>query len=326
MKYPFKIFKFFRKNGISGYLTEKIFNTRCGGNSVLDEAFRKQQLNEELLKIVTDPDLSDDQKRRLLRQVSNGVLDSSLKNARTWDNSPYRRMIIQCAEHPFYSQVKRKSIFVVSSVPMFGELQRGALTRALGQSTHPFTFGTYMGLALPVLCTASILEMVVPFEPLKCGCRVIKISCGAPVIILGCAVDWVTAPFEKWRFGQPLPADTQGMMGTLPAARDIDTLDDLLDLKKKLGIPAPNIDDINEETKKLLGTLFEGEDLSGDSMLEAMCEIDREFGIKTVGDLGNSNSQDFCPRFEEDNVFNQNSSLKKPTTMPSFNPGPLLGP
>ena len=117
-------------------------------------------------------------------------------------------MVLQCADHPIYSQIKRKSVFVISSVPMFGELKRGALTRALGQCTHPFTFGTYLGLALPAMCTASILEMVVPFEPLKCGCQIVKLSCGAPVILLSCAIDRVTAPFDKWKFGNPLLADT----------------------------------------------------------------------------------------------------------------------
>ena len=128
------------------------------------------------------------------------------------------------------------------------------------------------------------------------------------------------------------------MMGTLPAAHDINSLDDLLDLKAKIEAPSANIDDITAETKRLIGTLFDGEDLSGEGMLEAMCEIERKFATKTVGDLevleeglgevvsGLSETLDsrgFYPRYESNEPFN---SIKKPTTVPSYNPESFLSP
>lgn len=272
----------------------KVLSLRGGGENTeilrqVAESLADQRLNEEIQAILDDSELNTEQKRKLVREITKGILEKSLKTQEPWKTSSYIKPLQVAAKYPIYSQVKRKSPFIVMSVPMFHELKRGALARAIGQATIPIKLTTYAGLAMPVFVASCIVEMVVPYEGVKIGCRITKQVVGFPFLVCCLTIDKVTQPFEEMSFGQPIPIDANNLMGTMPTRSDIAMLDEISGLKEQAQYPG-NLDSITEAPRKKCEELFPN--LEPDDMLSSLSSTVNDFEQAMVSDATGDN---MCP-------------------------------
>ena len=100
-----------------------------------------------------------------------------------------------------------------------------------------------------------MIEMVVPYEGVKIGCRITKQVVGLPFILCCVAIEKVTESLEEKVFGQTIPIDINNLMGTMPTRSDIATLDEIAGLKDQAQYPG-NLESINEATRKKCKELF----------------------------------------------------------------------
>jgi hypothetical protein len=263
------VFLFFKNNGIFGYglrILPNLVKIRGGDErsetlEKIAQALEDQRLNKKLQDILEDPGLDKEQKRILMSQITKNVLEQSLKNQEDWKTSGYRNSLKLALKHPVYSQVKRKSPYLLMSLPMFQELKRGALARAIGQTTIPLSLTTYLGIAMPFYAVSSILEMVVPYKNVKLTCFYSKKLIGLPFIICCVSIDKISRPFEQHFIGQPLPIDINNLMGTIPTKSDIEVLDKIMNLKQEVRSYPGNLDMINDVTRKQYEKLFPNDDI-----------------------------------------------------------------
>jgi hypothetical protein len=184
---------------------------------------------------------------------------------------------------------------------MFHELKRGVLARAIGQATIPLKFTTYAGLAMPVFTASCIVEMVVPYESVKIGCRITKQVIGFPFLICCLTIDKVTQPFEKISFGQPIPIDANNLMGTMPTRSDIGMLDEIMGLKEQAQYPG-NLGSITEATRKRCGELFPN--LGPDDMLSSVASTVDDFAqVMGSNATGNNMSPIQAPIYNSGTMF-----------------------
>jgi len=295
---------FFKNNGIFGYglkFLPRVLSLRGGDKSMVIMALAEQRLNDELQAIMADSDLTQKQKQKLMQEITDNILDNSLKNPASWKTGNYRKGLQLASKHPVYSQLKKKSPFVIMSFPMFQELKRGALARAIGQGTIPLQLTTYFGISMPIVISASIIEMVVPYKSVKIGCRVTKQVVGAPFFVCCLTIDRITKPFEKIGFGEPIPIDANNLMGTMPTQSDIAMLDEITGLKKQAQY-AGNVESLSKKTLADYEELLEKEVRDMVSSAESTrTDFEKAIGISSAGD------NDICQP-------------------PTYNPGATLGP
>lgn len=127
---------FFKNNGLFGYglkFLPKVLSLRGGENTEIlrevAESLAAQRLNEEIQAILDDTGITREQKQKLVREITKGVLQKSFKSSKFWKTSSYRKSLQFGAEYPVYSQIKKKFLFILMSGPMFCELKRGKLVR-----------------------------------------------------------------------------------------------------------------------------------------------------------------------------------------------------
>jgi hypothetical protein len=328
---------FIKNNGVFGYSLKflpKVLSLRGGGENPellqqVKESIAAQQLDEQIQAILNDSELNREQKRKLVREITKGILGKSLKTQKSWKTSSYRKSLQLAAKHPIYSQVKRKSPFVVMSVPMFHELKRGALARAIGQATIPIKLTTYAGLAMPVFVASSIVEMVVPYKSVKVGCRITKQVVGFPFLVCCLTIDKITEPLEEMSFGQPIPIDANSLMGTMPTRSDIGMLDELMGLKEQAQYHG-NLDSLTEATRKKCEELFPN--LEPDGMLSSLFETEAEFkniAPDTPSKMTAKSPSATVDEFEQAMNSHSASAMGEnmcPIQAPTYNPGATLGP
>ena len=110
-------------------------------------------------------------------------------------------------------------------------------------------------LSMPIFFASSMIEMVVPYEDVKIGCRITKQIVGLPLILCCVAIEKVTESLEERIFGQTIPIDANNLMGTMPTKSDIAMLDEIAGLKDQAQYPG-NLESINEATRKKCKELF----------------------------------------------------------------------
>ena len=280
-------FLFFKNNGMFGYglkILPKVLSLRGGDENTrnLRLALEAQLLDLELQAILDDPELSREQKRKLAREITKGVLEKSFKISKSWKTSSYRKSLLLATKYPVYSQVKKKSPVVIMSGPMFHELKRGSLARAVGQATIPIQLSTYFGLSMPIFFASSMIEMVVPYEGVKIGCRITKQVVGLPFILCCVAIEKVTESLEEKVFGQTIPIDINNLMGTMPTRSDIATLDEIAGLKDQAQYPG-NLESINEATRKKWEDLLKQDDMMS-SLSSTVADFEQAMGSSATGD------------------------------------------
>ncbi|MGK0329869.1 MAG: hypothetical protein ACJAXF_003371 [Polaribacter sp.] len=280
-------FLFFKNNGMFGYglkILPKVLSLRGGDENTrnLRLALEAQLLDLELQAILDDPGFSREQKRKLAREITKGVLEKSLKTSQSWKTGSYRKALQFDAEHPIYAQVKRKFPFIIMSKYMFEELKRGALANAIGVTTIPIKLTTYTGLSMPVFVVSSIIEKVVPYESVKIGCRFTKRFVGLPFVICCVVIDKVTESFEEKFFGQTIPIDINNLMGTVPTRSDIATLDDITGLKEQAQYPH-NLESISDTTRKKWEDILKQDDMMS-SLSSTTADFEQAMGSAATGD------------------------------------------
>jgi hypothetical protein len=270
---------------MSGYCLKflpKIISLRGGDESSEIMGLAAQRLDEEIQAILEDPGLNQEQKRKLVREITKGILEKSLKTHKSWKTGSYRKALQLAAKHSVYSQVKRKSPFIIMSIPMFQELKRGALARAIGQATIPIKLTTYAGLAMPVFVASCIVEMVVPYKGVKMGCRVTKQVVGFPFLVCCLTIDRISQPFEEMGFDQSIPIDANNLMGTMPTRSDIAMLDDITGLKEQAQYPG-NLESWSEKTLDKCEELLKTDDMMS-SLASTVSDFEQTMGSAATSD------------------------------------------
>jgi hypothetical protein len=100
----------------------KILSLRGSSESPKIMGLREQLVDNQIQVIIKDPGFTREQKRKLMQEITEGILDKNLKTEKSWSKGNYRKALQLAAKYPFYSQIKRKSPFIIMSMPMFGEL------------------------------------------------------------------------------------------------------------------------------------------------------------------------------------------------------------
>jgi hypothetical protein len=86
-------FEFFKNNGVFGYWLKKMLSLRGGDNTKvlrqIAKALEEQRLNTAIQAILDDCELEIQQKQKLIREITTGILDRSLKTENSWETSTY---------------------------------------------------------------------------------------------------------------------------------------------------------------------------------------------------------------------------------------------
>ncbi len=92
---------FLKNNGVLGYglkLLPKVLSLRGGDENIeilrqVAESLAAQRLDEEIQAILDDSGLNSKQKRKLVREITKGILEKSLKTHKSWKTSSYRKAL-----------------------------------------------------------------------------------------------------------------------------------------------------------------------------------------------------------------------------------------
>jgi hypothetical protein len=123
-------------------------------------------------------------KKEIVYRFQKRLINSKLNS---YEDNEYRQLLPNATRHPTNFQLKRKTLFATMAIPMFGELKRGAVARAMRIDKILFAFtGTYFDISMPISISANIEEMIIPCKTVKVAYRYIKNSGSAS--LFACSV------------------------------------------------------------------------------------------------------------------------------------------
>jgi hypothetical protein len=206
-----------------------------GGNDESEECarefakiFQEKAMIKKIDDILHDPDLLGLEKKKIWDDIKKNVLSTSKKLPEVWANTHFRKALQLSRQYPIYFQVKSKSPYALLCMPLFSEIKRCCLARAIGQPTLPVRFTSIIAISTPLYLLSSMFEMLIPYPKIKVICRLTKEASGIPFIMCASLINYVTLPFEKFFVSEALTIHPGQLMGTIPSENEARTLSSLI--------------------------------------------------------------------------------------------------